>query len=484
MIAPNVDRADPPNKGGYAGSHKTYVAGTLRYALPGLLAAMGWLLWGDFCFHLMESVFPSVLPLMLRQLEAPNWLIALLVTTIPNIFNATVCPFVSFWSDRHRGPRGRRIPFILYTIPFLCAFLTLIGITPALVAWLVKIGLVQNAVFLSLLLIGIFTVGFQVFNMFVASVFSYLFNDVIPQDFLGRFLSAFRLVGSLATATFWFFVFPKAETNFMLIFVGIAVLYGVVFTVVCYKVKEGEYPDPAPLDQAKGKIISGVKTFFKECYSELYFWWFYLFVAFAATAGTIGVFGIFLGKTIGLGLEQLGVVAGVVSVVSALLLLPCGYLSDKFHPIRTALFAISALAILSLQSLGFFFFKIPAEYVFTVYCIIAGLSVPALALFTASEMPLYFRILPRDRFGQFAAATALLRSVACLIGGLLGGVLLDVLRSSFASPDDVYFVLPIWTSGFQLLSAFCLWRLYREWKVRNLLEASTALNVVVSEFEN
>lgn len=102
-----------------------YKVGTLSYTLPGLLLMVLWLLWGDFCFSLMQSVFPAVAPLMLGKLEAPNWMIALFLSTIPGILNATVCPFVSYWSDRYRSPLGRRIPFILYTIPFLCLFLIL-----------------------------------------------------------------------------------------------------------------------------------------------------------------------------------------------------------------------------------------------------------------------------------------------------------------------------------------------------------------------
>ena len=31
-----------------------------------------WLLWGDFCFTLMEQVIPSILPLELRPLGASN----------------------------------------------------------------------------------------------------------------------------------------------------------------------------------------------------------------------------------------------------------------------------------------------------------------------------------------------------------------------------------------------------------------------------
>jgi hypothetical protein len=76
----------------------------------------------------MESVFPAVLPIKLKQLDAPNWIIALIITGLPGLLNATVCPAVSFLSDRHRSKLVRRIPFILYTIPFLCLFLALLGL--------------------------------------------------------------------------------------------------------------------------------------------------------------------------------------------------------------------------------------------------------------------------------------------------------------------------------------------------------------------
>ena len=131
---------------------KTYSVGTLTYTLPGLALMIGWLLWGDFCFTLMESVFPAVLPLELKHLEAPSLVIALIVTGIPGLLNATVCPVVSFLSDRHRSPMGRRIPFILFTIPFLCAFLILLGFAGPIAAFLAKHGIVSDARFAALIM--------------------------------------------------------------------------------------------------------------------------------------------------------------------------------------------------------------------------------------------------------------------------------------------------------------------------------------------
>jgi len=438
-----------------------YKVGTLSYTLPGLLLMVLWLLWGDFCFSLMQAVFPAVAPLMLGKLEAPNWMIALFLSTIPGILNATVCPFVSYWSDRYRSPLGRRIPFILYTIPFLCLFLVLIGLAPYMADWLVKWGWLQDVRIATLAFMGFFIVGFQFFNMFVGSVYYYLFNDVVPAEFLGRFLATFRVVGVVATSGFYLFVFPKAETHFLGIFVGAAVLYGVVFLLMCRFVKEGQYPPP-PRTQDGQTVFGGIKTFFKESFSQRFYWLFYLSVAFWATSGASDVFLIFFSRSVGLSLEQFGLYTGIGAGISAALLIPCGILSDKFHSLRTMLAASWLAAACSSLPLVFLLFKVPQEMGFMAWSIAFGLSLPVMALFTASELPTYMSILPKQRFGQFCAATALLRSVFTIFAGLICGLLIDWLK--LVDPSRAYLYLPLWPILFQTLSAICLGLLYLEWK--------------------
>lgn len=442
-----------------------YVVGTLSYTLPGMLMLMFWLLLGDFCFSLMEGVVPSVLPLMLGKLDAPNWLIALFMTTIPSLFNATVCPVVSYMSDRHRGPLGRRIPFILYTLPFLCFFLIMIGLTPILAQWLGRFPIFQDPRFTSLLLLGTFVTGFQFFNMFVASVYYYLFNDVVPHEYLGRFLAVFRSVGTLASSFYFFFIFPKAETHYLEIFVGAALLYGVVFVLMCRNVREGTYPTPSPLRGGTG-VLAGVRTFFAESFSHRFYWSFYLFVSFWAVAVNASVFHIFFCQSIGLSLDQIGQYAGTALVVGAILLIPCGYLSDRFSPIRTLLFAATLQSTLSALPLIFLFFSVPAHLVFLTYAIVLGINVPVAALFTASELPAGMQILPQQQYGQFSASTALVRSLVVIFAGLLCGVFLDALRPLHEEPTMAYRYLPFWTVFFQGLATIFLWRLYREWKRR------------------
>ena len=82
-----------------------YHCGTLTYTKIGLVSLFIWLLWGDFCYTLMETVVPSIIPLTLKGLSCPNWIMGMIISTIPNFMSMTVAPYVSVKSDRCRTPR-------------------------------------------------------------------------------------------------------------------------------------------------------------------------------------------------------------------------------------------------------------------------------------------------------------------------------------------------------------------------------------------
>ena len=108
-------------------SVKTYHCGTLTYTKGALGVLFAWLIWGELCFMLMEWVLPNILPLKMKSLGCANWLMGAILTTIPGILNIGMGPYISFKSDRYRSKWGRRIPFILGTVPFLCVSLVLLG---------------------------------------------------------------------------------------------------------------------------------------------------------------------------------------------------------------------------------------------------------------------------------------------------------------------------------------------------------------------
>lgn len=444
-----------------------YSVGTLRYTRGQLFKLFAWLLWGDFCFMLMETVVPAILPLKLKHLGSPNWVIALIMSTLPGILNMTVCPWVSFKSDRYRSRWGRRIPFIILTLPFLSAFLIFLGFSSQLgsliYSWL-HAGNRFSAASVTIVCVGIFMVGFQFFNMFVNSVFWYLFNDVVPTAFMGRFLGLFRIIVGVKTTLFNFFVFQYAESHMTEIFVGASLLYALGFGIMCYFVQEGEYPPPEENVDGRRGLVSELKTYFRECYSQKYYWNLFLYTACWNIYGTINMFALFAQQDIGLSLAQIGTIAGINSIISLLLTYPAGALGDRIHPLRVLRWSHLAHLFVTPLMLIWLFYSPSPQLVF-VFCVLFGaLGVSVYACIDAATLPMCMRVLPHDRFGQFSSAQSQVRSVGAIFGGLLAGVFIDMTRALHHGSNFGYRYYPLWSVFWSFLAYWFLNRLYKDWQ--------------------
>jgi MFS family permease len=449
-----------------AGQAKTYHCGTLTYTKAGLFALFAWLLWGDFCYTMMEAVVPSILPLKLKSLGCSNWLMGLILTTAPGILNMTVCPYVSFKSDRYRSKWGRRIPFILWTMPFLCGSLALIGLGDDLC------GILQrNSEFLrqftpatiTIALLAGFLIMFQFFNMFVGSVFWYLFNDVVPAQFLGRFMGMFKIVGTGAGALYNFFIFRFAESHMREIFLGAAVLYLLGFGIACLMVKEGEYPPLEGETDGSSRGLKGIKLFFKESFSHKFYWFRFYAGAFSAVAGAIGMFGIFFNQEMGLSLDQIGKIAAVSSVAMMAAMYFMAIFVDRWHPLRILTYG-SLFGVLShLMMLVWAFVTIPGNYFFWLNLGNVVIGSFLLALLNVASLPCDMRTYPQSRFGQFCSAQAMVRSAFTVAAGIFAGLFIDGMRSLCHGSDYAYRLNCVWTTVFLGISAVFMVKSYVEW---------------------
>jgi len=450
-----------------------YKVGTLEYTKRGLVVLFFWLLWGDFCFTLMECVFPSITPLALRNLHAPNFVIGLVMTTIPAFLNFIVCPWVSFKSDRHRGKWGRRIPFLLFPTPWLTVFLVMIAFAPDLGKLISRTILASSGIQTStiiLVLMGFLVAGFQYFNMFVGSVYYYLFNDVVPEQFLGTFMALFRVVGTAAGAAFQFFIFRYAESHMKWIFIGAGALYFIVFSLMCLRIKEGEYPPPPDNIDGKESLFSSMKTYFVECFSHKFYWLFFLATTAWDVTSCISPWYIFMWqKSLRLSLGQIGIINGTSASIAAIILLPAGIISDKKHPLRTALVAMGCLSLLTPIRLIYLFYNFKPITAFHIEICVAMLLLPLSALLSASNLPMFMRLLPTERYGQYCAAQAMVRSLAIIFAGMLAGVFMDLMKHLSASRglSEFYYYryAPAWTWACQITAFILLLAVFKHWKL-------------------
>ncbi|MFZ4779107.1 MAG: MFS transporter, partial [Terrimicrobiaceae bacterium] len=226
---------------------RTYHVGTLVYTFRGVTMLFVWLLWGDFAEAFFASVFGNFLPLYLKDLEASNTLIGVMMGSIGGIINILFLPGISRMSDNCRSRWGRRIPFLAITTPLKVFSLIMIGFAPEVGGWLyahlihpIVPGITLQTVLLSWLCI--FIVAFAYLGMVFNNAFSWLMHDVVPQGLMARFLAWFRIIGTIAGVAFMWYIFPSIMTHRKEICVGLGLFYLVIFLLMCYKVKEGEYP--------------------------------------------------------------------------------------------------------------------------------------------------------------------------------------------------------------------------------------------------
>lgn len=445
MTAPGADAAQNVTH--------LYRAGTLAYTRPGLVVLFAWLLWGDFVFTFMEAVLPSLLPLLLKDHGANNREIIIIVSTLSMVMNAVLNPVISYNSDRFRSRWGRRRPFIFLTTPFVVLFLSAIPFAPEILRAFDRFEpfraiLASGPAAPLIIVFGILVAGFQVFNMFVSSVYYYLIPDVVPQDHLGRFYALFRVFGSLAGVAFNYYIFGLAESHMREIFVGTAVLYGIFMAAMCWRVKEGDYP---PLEREHGgSWWSGIANYGKECFGCSYYWWVFFAYSALTWAGAANVFAVFFSREeLGITLDMVGKIGAWSGIAFMVAAYPIGVLIDRWGSHRTL---IAGLAAMTGLSLGTFFFAVdlPSVTFWTIARSLA-ISISAMALLKWTV-----DVYPRDRYGQFGSAGALFSSIGGILLGPLCGWFMDWIHSY-----RYFLIWSVFFSGFGVVAAFVV---YRKWQ--------------------
>ena len=99
-----------------------------------------------------------------------------------------------------------------------------------------------------------------------------------------------------------------------------------------------------------------------------------------------------------------------------------------------------------------------------IHIVFAMVGLPIGTLYAAAELPTLMGIFPRERYGQFCSANAMVRSLVLIVGGVACGAFLDLVKRLHSTPEYCYRFLPVWNLFFQFCSASFLFLLYREWK--------------------
>jgi Na+/melibiose symporter-like transporter len=349
--------------------------GTLSYSKRGLAVLFGWLLWGDFAWNMKERAINPIAQLLLRRLTAPDWLVGLLIGSIPTAIGFFLSPFVSVKSDRYRSPWGRRIPFILIPTPFVVVMMIGLAFCPEIGDWFRQhLSPARSESACRIGAFAVFWTGLEIATIIANTLVGALINDVVPHTLIGRFFGLFRIVGLAA---------------------------GVVFL----NVKEGKYaPPPPPEDNAHGRL-SPLISYFKECFSHPYYLWFFAATTLGNLAmAPINTFSVFHAHSVGMSNEAYGKCIALSWAISGLIAYQLGIFADRFHPIRMGI--LFAAMYSAATAFGFVYADTSSRFfvALLLHTVISGCYITA----TAS---IGQRMLPRSRFAELGSAAGIVGSL-------------------------------------------------------------------------
>jgi MFS family permease len=402
---------------------RLWTVGTLTYTTGGLVILFCWLLAGDFAWSMKERSVMWVVQLLIKKFEASDMVAGLLIGTLPQALALVLTPIVSYRSDRHRGRWGRRIPFLV--IPTPVAALSMVGLafSPEIgTALHGLLGGISPGLNPSILIVfGVFWTLFEVASVTANAVFFGLINDVVPKEVLGRFYGMFRATGLMVAIAFNYWLFGKAETHYTWIFLGIGVLYGAGFTMMCFKVKEGSYPPPPPVPPSRaGSLVAAVRTYFRESFTRPYFWWIYASITLSWMAVYIvNLFNLFFAKSLDMSMDTYGKYLAATFLISFVTSYFVGVFADKFHPLRLHLVMMGAFA-LAVFAGGLLAHDAPSfGFALIAYGVFSG-------FWQTGTASLTLRLFPQARFAQLDSARGLVMSFGLMLVGPVMGKFLDL----------------------------------------------------------
>lgn len=397
--------------------------GTLTYTQGGLMVIFLLLLLGDFGWMMRERSVVPMSQLLLTRYQPSDTVTGLLFGSIPACLTIIIWPIVSVWSDRTRSRWGRRVPFLFLTTPVVSIAMAGLAYSPSIGAWLHESFQAEGAAGPWVVTVfAAFWVLFEVFALVTNNIFIALVNDTVPRAVIGRFFGMFRMVSLGAGIYFNYSLIGAADTHSTTLFLGIAAVYFVALMVMCAFVKEGAYPPPPA--EAHG-VAHKVRAYVRECGQVPFYRSVFITMAVAALAFIpVNIFSLFAAKSYGIETGAYGKSLALTYVISFGLAFPIGWLTDRFHPMRTGFVTLVLYGV----AMFFALWLVRGPETFLVMFVVHGVASGMYFTATAGLLPVLF---PRLQFSQFFSATNIFINALGMIAPPIFGKVMDLTHHNY-----------------------------------------------------
>jgi MFS family permease len=300
---------------------------------------------GFFTMGLMDPLYDAFVPIFLRDHVASRTLIGTIMT-LDNVFAVLLIPVVSAWSDQVRSPIGRRMPFIIVTLPLTA----------------VLFGSIPTASFNSLAALVIVLFVMNLFKQAARGPVVALMPDTIPGEYRSEANGVINLMGGIAAIVGTVVLGPMMNISIELPLIGdthrrlpflLAAVLVVLATIAVFTfVKERS---EASTDRTRVPLGKSLRAVVGTEERSALFVLVSLFVWFLGYQGVLPFLTLYSVEILGMSEGVAALSPGAVAVAYAVFAVPSGIIAHRLGRKRTIR---SALVGLVLVLLAIFLFGI------------------------------------------------------------------------------------------------------------------------------
>ena len=382
---------------------------------------------GFFTMGLMDPLYDNYVPVFLNQYLDSRALIGVIMT-FDNILALSLIPIVTALSDRTRTRIGRRMPYILVTLP----------LSAAVFFWLPSAGMASLAALVGAIVL------LNLFKQSARGPVVALMPDTIPGEFRSEANGVINTMGGIAAIVGTIALAPLMDLRLELPLLGdtsrrlpfmIASLLILLATPALFAtVKERDTREQAP---TREPVLRSLKLVFTSEDKSAVYVLLALLLWFCAYWGMRPFMTLYTIEHLGLSEGLAGFSTGMVAIAYALFAIPSGMVAHRIGRKRTIRISLVALALLS----GLMFthelwtLSIGSSRTFAVgtfWALLFGFGIFWAAVITNS-FPMLWQMAEYDNMGIYTGLYYTFSQTAAIVAPPVTGVVVDLfgLRAIF-----------------------------------------------------
>jgi MFS family permease len=293
--------------------------------------------FGFFTMGLMDILYDTYVPIFLGKYVESNALVGFIMT-LDNIFAIFLIPIVSVWSDNTRTRIGRRMPFILVTLPLSALFFSFLPYSAA-----------ESLIALFLVIFGL-----NLFKQSARGPVVALMPDTIPGEYRSEANGIINTMGAFGAIVSTIGLARLMDVSLDLPLLGntkdrlpfpVAGLFVILATVLVFSfVREKSSAESAREERVP--VIKSLKGIAGQKDKSALWILLSLFFWFLGYQGVLPFIGKFCVEVLHTSKGNAALPAGLVGIAQALFAIPAGYIAHRIGRRKAIRISLAALVLI------------------------------------------------------------------------------------------------------------------------------------------